>query len=243
MRRTIGIALTVAIVAAAIAMFAVPAPQGNGLTPAFFILLALLVVGLPSAVWLAVSGQPPATPGRLPQVFWIGLLLLALAYCGSAFTMLWPPYSTGPIRLSTASPQPAMTSPQRSLHFSPLPRRAAAAFHTAFPSLVVGRSLKSTSGTYEVWLRSPGSARFRLQARWQGGTIHLENLQFNSDYTPQGREPSLAALRARVQAPKGAFYGPVLFPGYLLYVSLGRDQAWVITRSNAGISAEYEEAW
>ena len=244
MRRAVGIALAVASVAAAIALAMVATPQGNGLAPAFFILLALLLVGVPSAVWLAVSGQPNVAPGRLPRVFWMGLALIAFAFCGAVFTMLWPPAEYTPIRLTVSPVRWAMTSPERSLRFARLPSGAEVQFRTAFPTLVVGRSLVSTSGTYEVWLHRPDSREYQLQATWQNGVIHLENLQFNSDYAPLGSGlPSLAALNARVEAPKDAFYGPVLFPGYLLYVSLRYDLVWVVTRSNAGVSFESEGAW
>jgi hypothetical protein len=229
-----------AVMGALIALLVAPAPAGSGYTPTFYIFIALLIIIVPTAAWLAATRLPEPVPGRLPRAFWIGIALVGAAYCSAATNIVWHPGT--PIALTEMPPLPPATGLHRTLRFMHLPAPIAAQFSDALPAFAVGRALRSTSGAYEVWLRRPGSSSYELQAVWQNGQIRLENLGFNSLYAPQAG-PSLSALAARVEVPKGAFYGPVSFPGYLLYVSLTRDQYYLISRAAAGIAAEQEEAW
>ncbi len=207
--------------------------QGLGFTPAMVLLGLLALVGVPTALWLSLGPHPAPAPRRLPRIFWIGLALVVLGIGSAGLSVTASGSATVPIPLTTAQvgigggPSPAPT-----LRFAPLPRALTAAFRTAFPQYVVGKSLESTTGTYEVWLRRPTSSDYALEAMVMQGHIMLENLSVNSLYT-RAKPASPAALARRVSVPRGvSYYGPVRFPGYLLYVSLRHDQYWAV-----GVSA------
>lgn len=195
--------------------------QGAGFAPGLVIAGLLLLVGIPSALWLSLGPRSSAPPRRLPRVFWIGTALLgfgALALlAGIATPASYPQAMAVPTGRHTTA------------RFAPLPQRAVREFGTVFPGLEVGRALRVSDGNYEVWLRRPGARTYRLQATWRNGSIQLENLGVNAVYTGGSQTP-----------PKGSRYagydGPVAFPGYDLYVSRATASYQVLSGGGMAVS-------
>ncbi|MDA8346030.1 MAG: hypothetical protein M0Z66_11170 [Thermaerobacter sp.] len=116
--------------------------QSVGFPPLMVLLGLLLLVGVPSALWLSLGSRPAAVPRRLPRVFWIGIALLALGFLDILLGVAGlSPGAAAPISIPMGSGRP-----QDSLRFAPLPKDATTEFRAVFPDLVVGRSLASTDG-------------------------------------------------------------------------------------------------
>ncbi len=205
--------------------------QVLGFRPVWTALSLVAIIGVPSAVWL-ILGQHDGQPRRLPRIFWLGLFLLLLGllaaqpwYTVTRFT------APKPIRAGQNG-----TLPGDSMRRAVLPTHVRTALRGAFPDLVVGAAwtvLDAPQTEYEIWLKKSGQTAFALQVLWQGGTIRIENQQWNSLYTPHNsgelpRKSLVAAYR-----PGKAVLGPFFFPGYLLYLAPTVGESWVVDRYTA----------
>lgn len=213
--------------------------QAFGFSPGLAIVGILCLVGVPGSLWLVLGRRPAASLRPMPRTFWLGLLLVAVGLLGSLLGI--PAGSYGAPSLSFASSSP----PQR-LHFVALPRRVTDRLHVLFPRLTVGRTLRPTGAgqagsLYEIWLRRPGARTYTLQITWAKGGVQIENQGLNTLYQPRSGTPlSLSALRGRYRF-NVPVYGPVVFPGYVLYVSLSKDYAFVIDRLSGNVAGG--EGW
>lgn len=175
--------------------------------------------GLPVVAWLWLERHVTGRSRPLPRLVWVGVGLMAIGalFVGSGLTSVTT--STGPVqgRLPTAGGG----SP---LHFTAVPAGARNAVSAAFPGLVAARALTTKSRAYdEIWLRRPGTKRYALQVMWypdNGMTLQVENLQWNTAYTPRRGRPLPLRTINRMVGLRSPVSGPYLFPGYLVYLSL-----------------------
>lgn len=197
---------------------------GAGFSPLLIVVGLIVVVGVPSALWLALGRVPGAGSRRMPRAFWVGLAMIVGGFAS---------FSAGLVTHGSQTTSYAITSapsgaPARTLRFAALPTAGPTDLRIVFPHLVVGRVLHSSDGTYEVWLKTPGARGYSLQVTWAQGQVQVENQGINTTYSPRTVvHLSQSQVRSLAKLPKGV-YGPVAFPGYVLYVSLSLDQYWAI---------------
>lgn len=227
MTKKAALPLLAAVVLACVGLFAARWEERHA-PPLLGVELAVLLLA-PVALRVLLSRRAAPAGGGLPHAIWFGLALMAAGFLGASTLFAVPQISTYRFHLTTQVGYSG-PSPSPKLRFSALPPAASAAFRTAFPNLVVGRSLYSSTGAYEVWLRRPGHRTFALQAIWRQGEIQVQNQDLNTSYTGrQGTLPGRAVLQEHLQVPKGDL-GPFDFPGYVVFVSLPKDQIWAVYR-------------
>lgn len=207
--------------------------QAVGFSPVLAVTGLLCLVGLPGGLWLLL-GRRPSVARLMPRTFWVGLALILV---GLIWVLLGiTAGAAGGQTLGVSS-----STPGQRLRFVRLPSAVVGRLKVLFPNLIVGRTLRlvglaKVGPVYEIWLRRPGMRTYALQVSWMNGQVQVENQGLNTLYYPREGTPlSLSTLRGRLHF-SAPVYGPVVFPGYVLFVSLSKDAAFAIDRLSGNVA-------